>query len=184
MTLSAVASRYANALADVAAAGASAVRPAAALAELQSFAAALETSLELRNALGTPAVPIGRKRAVIARIAHVLELSAVVRNFLLVLADHRRMAVLPEIVRSFEAIVDERMGLARADVSAAAELTQAQRAAVAAELERLAGKRLHARFSVDASLVGGVVARIGSTVYDGSLRGQLRSLERRLGAQG
>ena len=184
MTLSAVATRYANALADVVTAGASAVRPVGAVAELQSFAVALAESAELRNALSTPAVPVGRKRAVIAQIAGILELSAIVRNFLFILVDHRRIAALPEIVRSFETIVDERLGFARADVSSARELTEAQRRAVSAELERLTGKRLRTRFAQDDALIGGLVARIGSTVYDGSLRGQLQSLQRRLGGQG
>jgi F-type H+-transporting ATPase subunit delta len=184
MTLSAVANRYANALADVVTAGASAVPPADAAAELQSFAAALAASAELRNALSTPAVPVSRKRAVIGRIAGILGLSAITRNFLFILVDHRRMAALPEIVRSFEVIVDERLGFARAEVASARELKEAQRSAVTAELERLTGKRLRARFALDAALIGGLVARIGSTVYDGSLRGQLRSLEHRLGGQG
>ena len=184
MTLSAVATRYANALADVVTAGASAVKPADAVAELQSFAAALAASAELRNALGTPAVPVGRKRAVIGQISKILKLSAITRNFLFILVDHRRIAAMPEIVRSFETIVDERLGFARADVSSARELTPAQRDAVTAELERLTGKRLRARFAPDASLIGGLVARIGSTVYDGSLRGQLQSLQGRLGGQG
>jgi F-type H+-transporting ATPase subunit delta len=160
------------------------MKPADALAELQSFAEALKASPELRNALSTPAVPVGRKRAVVAQIANILKLSGITRNFLSVLVDHRRIAVMPEIVQSFELIVDERLGFARAEVSAARELTEAQRGAVSGELERLTGKRLRARFAVDGSLIGGLVARIGSTVYDGSVRGQLQSLERRLGGRG
>ena len=184
MTLSAVATRYANALADVVTAASAAVKPAEAVAELHSFAAALAASAELRNALGTPAVPVGRKRAVIAKIAGILKLSAIVRNFLYILVDHRRIAALPDILQSFEQIVDERLGFARADVSSARELSEAQRRAVSAELERLTGKRLRSRYTLDESLLGGLVARIGSTVYDGSLRGQLRALEHRLSGQG
>jgi F-type H+-transporting ATPase subunit delta len=184
MTLSAIATRYANALADVVTAGASPVRPADAVAELQYFAAALAASVELRNALSTPAVPVGRKRAVIGQIAGILKLSAITRNFLFILVDHRRIAAMPEIVQSFELVVDERLGFARADVSSARELTEAQRTAVTAGLERLTGKRLRARFAPDSTLIGGLVARIGSTVYDGSLRGQLQSLRHRLGGQG
>jgi F-type H+-transporting ATPase subunit delta len=183
MTLSAVATRYANALADVVTAGNSPVRPADAVAELQSFAAALKASPELRNALSTPAVPTNRKRAVIGQIAEILKLSAIARNFLFVLVDHRRIAAMPEIVQSFELMVDERLGFARANVSSARELTEAQRGAVSGELERLTGKRLRSRYAVDEALIGGLVARIGSTVYDGSVRGQLQTLEHRLGDQ-
>ena len=117
------------------------------------------------------------------RIAGILGLAPIVRNFLFVLVDHRRMGSLAEIVHCFELVVDERLGFARAEVAAARELSEAQRAALNAELERLTGKRIRMRVSTDASLIGGVVARIGSTVYDGSVRGQLESLERRLGAE-
>ena len=180
MPISAVATRYANALADVVTAPASAVKPEAALAELRSFEAALRGSAELENALVTPAVPVARKRAVVARVGSLLNLSRVARNFLFVLVDHRRIAALPDVLQSLEVVLDQRLGLARAEVLAARELSEAQRAALQAELERLSGKRIRARFGVDASLIGGVVARIGSTVYDGSVRGQLAALGRRL----
>ena len=79
--------------------------------------------------------------------------------------------------------MDERLGFARAEVSAARDLAESQRAALTSVLERLTGRRIRMRFTVDESLIGGVVARIGSTVYDGSVRGQLASLGRRLGAE-
>lgn len=187
MTLSAVATRYAHALADVVtgvpSGPGSPLRAEDAVTQLGAFEAALRSSVELTNALTTPAVPPARKRAVVGRIADVLHLSQITRNFLFVLVDHRRIALLPEIIHSFELAVDERLGFARAEVSAASELIEAQRTAVRSQLERLTGKRIRARYAVDAALIGGVVARIGSTVYDGSVRGQLNSLGRRLGAE-
>ncbi len=183
MTVSALGNRYAHALADVVTGGRSPLRPDAALTELRSFEAALESSPELKNALTSPAVPTARKRAVVARMAGFLALSKITQNFLFVLIDHRRIALLSEIIHSFETIVDERLGFARADVTSARELTAEQRTALTAELERLTGKRIRMRFSVDESLIGGAVARIGSTVYDGSVRGQLQSLGRRLEAE-
>lgn len=183
MTLSAVAARYANALADVVTARASALRPQDAVAELRSFESALSGSPELQNALMTPSVPVGRKRAVVMRIATLLGLSRISCNFLFVLIDHRRIASLPEIVRSFETILDERLGFARAEVASARELNEEQRTALTAQLERLTGKRIRPQFEVDQALIGGVVARIASTVYDGSVRGQLGSLRRRLSAE-
>jgi F-type H+-transporting ATPase subunit delta len=125
-------------------------------------------------------VPPGRKRAVVGRIADTLKLSRITRNFLYVLIDHRRISGLPDILHSFEVIVDERLGFARAEVSSARELTEAQRTALNARLERMTGKRIRMRFTVNPALIGGAVARIGSTVYDGSVRGQLDSLGRRL----
>jgi F-type H+-transporting ATPase subunit delta len=183
MTLSAVAARYANALADVVTAGSALISPQQAVAELRSFGSALETSPELREALATPAVPSSRKKAVIGRIADVLGISRVARNFLFVLVDHRRIASLAEIVQRFEEVLDERLGFAHADVSTATRLEEEQRAALGRQLERLTGKRIRARYAVDPALIGGVVARIGSTVYDGSVRGQLATLGRRLAAE-
>src|SRR5271157_1109206 len=178
MTNSAVATRYANALADVVTAASSALRPQDAVAELRTFQTALAGSPELHNALITPAVPVGRKRAVVTRIAEIMKLSRVAKNFLLVLIDHRRINLLAGIVEAFEVVLDERLGFARAQVTSAAELSEPQRGALNAELERLTGKRIRARFGVDGSLIGGVVARIGCTIYDGSVRGQLQTIER------
>ncbi|MBS1854661.1 MAG: ATP synthase F1 subunit delta [Acidobacteria bacterium] len=182
MTHSAVAMRYANALADVVT-GAGMAGAEAALAELRAFEAVLAGSAELHNALTSPAVPPSRKRAVVGRIADTLKLSRTARNFLFVLIDHRRIAALNEIIHSFETVSDERLGFARADVTSARPLSEGQRGAVIAQLERLSGKRIRARYSVDEALVGGVVASIGSTVYDGSVRGRLETLGRRLATE-
>lgn len=183
MTLSAIASRYADALADVVTGADSAVRPQDALAQLQSFEQTLGASADLHNALTSPAVPASRKKAVVARLGEMLGISRVLRNFLFVLIDHRRIAGLTEIIQIFERKIDERLGFARAEVLSARELTEAQRAALTKELEQLAAKRIRMRVAVDEALIGGVVARIGSTVYDGSVRGRLHSLERRLTAE-
>jgi F-type H+-transporting ATPase subunit delta len=183
MTHSAVATRYANALADVVTTAGTETSAEKALAELRSFEVSLAGSPELQNALMTPAVPPSRKRAVVGRLADLLNLSRITRNFLFVLIDHRRIAALAEIIHSFEVVADERLGYARADVSSARELSDAQRSQVNAQLERLTGKRIRAHYGTDESLVGGVVARIGSTVYDGSVRGQLEALGRRLSTE-
>src|SRR5690348_8205709 len=98
MTLSAVAARYANALADVVTGSGSTLSPEQAVAELRTFETALRESAALHNALVTPAVPAGRKRAVVGRIADVLKLSRITRNILFVLVDHRRIALLSPIV--------------------------------------------------------------------------------------
>ena len=183
MTLSAVAARYANALADVVTSGSSALNPQQAVAELQSFDAILRGSSELHNALLTPAVPASRKKAVVGRLADLLRLSRITRNFLFVLIDHRRITSLSDIIRMFEEVVDARLGFAQANVASAAELNDAERRALTERLERLTGKRIRMRFSLDPSLIGGAVARIGSTVYDGSVKAQLETLGRRLAAE-
>jgi F-type H+-transporting ATPase subunit delta len=120
---------------------------------------------------------------VVNRIADALQLSRIPRNLLFVLIDHRRIASLAGIIQTLEVVLDERLGFARAEVSSPRELTGEQRAALNSRLEQLTGKRIRMRFAVDDSLIGGVVARIGSTVYDGSVRGELASLGRRLCAE-
>jgi len=187
MTLSAVAARYANALADVvsnpaATAPGSALQPQDAVKELRAFEAVLAESHDLREVLHTPAITGSRKKAVVGRLADLLKLSRISRNFLLVLIGHRRIALLAEILQAFEIILDERAGYIRAEIASASALGDAQRAQIGAELEKIAGKRIRTAWSVDESLIGGVVAKVGSTVYDGSVRGSLESLGRRLSA--
>jgi F-type H+-transporting ATPase subunit delta len=183
MIAAAVVKRYAEALADVVTARGSSVRAQDALAELRAFEGTLHSSADLYNALTSPAIPLSRKKAVVARIADDLQLSRITRNFLFVLIDHRRVPALAEILQTFEVVLDEKLGFARAEVASPRELNNEQRGSLNATLERLTGKRIRMRFTIDESLIGGVLARIGSTVYDGSVRGQLQSLERRLAAQ-
>ena len=183
MTLSAVATRYAHALADVVTASNSALRADDAIAQLRAFETTLRSSSALANALATPAVPIGRKRAVIGRIGQLLGVAQITRNFLFVLVDHRRIALLSQIIETLELTVEERLDFGRAEVSSASELTGEQQTALLSQLERISGKRLRARYAVDGALIGGVVARIGSTVYDGSVRGRLEGLRRVMRAE-
>jgi len=183
MTLSAVISRYVEALADVVTGSRSTVRPEDALEQLRAFDAVLASSPELRNALTSPSVPAARKKAVVARIADLLRLSPILRNFFFVLIDHRRIAEVPQILPAFDLELDHRLGFERAEVTSARELNDSQRSTLNGKLERLTGKRIRMRFTVDESLIGGVVARLGSTVYDGSLRSRLHGLERRLAAE-
>jgi F-type H+-transporting ATPase subunit delta len=158
----------------------STVAPQDALAQLRAFDALARESHDLRTALGSPAVPKSRKRAVITRFVQVLGLSPIIRNFLFVLSDKRRLSALHEIVDSFDVQLDERLGFIRADVSAAQELDQIQLDNLIRKLEQISGKHVRLRFNVDSALIGGVVARMGSTVYDGSVRGRLDHLSRQL----
>ena len=183
MTLSSVATRYAQALADIVTASGSPLPAQEAVAQLRAFESTLRSSPELHNVLVTPAVPGSRKKAVVGRIADRLGLARITRNFLYVLVDHRRIAMLAQIIQALERVIDERLGFVQAEVASARDLTEAQRTALRAQFERLTGKRIRMRFQVDESLIGGIVARVGSTEYDGSVRGKLASLGRRLRAE-
>jgi F-type H+-transporting ATPase subunit delta len=183
MTHSALASRYASALVDVATSPKSGVDPHQLLGELRGFEEVLTGSAELRTALSSPSVPPARKRAVVADIGAKLGVSRVARNFLFVLMDHRRMAMLAEVLEAFDLLSDERLGFTRADISSARELDQGQQDAVWHVFERVTGRKVRMRYSLDRGLLGGLVARIGSTVYDGSVRGQLQALGKRMAAE-
>jgi F-type H+-transporting ATPase subunit delta len=180
MTSPAVASRYANALVDVVLDPKSQTQPDQVTRELHAFEALLSSSDELRNALASPSVPTARKKAVLSRLADQLGMGRIGRNFLFVLNSHRRMDALPAVVESFEVLLDERLGFSRANITSAWELNAEQRAELEAQLTRLTGRRMRLKFTTDESLIGGLIARIGSTVYDGSLKGRLQALGRQL----
>jgi F-type H+-transporting ATPase subunit delta len=151
--------------------------------QLRAFEALLAGSAELRNVLVSPAVSPARKRAVVRQLSDRLGVAKIVRNFLLVLTDHRRLPGLSQLIDSFEVQLDERLGFVRAELRTARELDERQKTALVDGLSRFTGKKVRARFAVEAGLIGGVVAHVGSTLYDGSVRGQLASLARRLSAE-
>jgi F-type H+-transporting ATPase subunit delta len=179
----AVAVRYAHALADAVVSPGSSLDARQALAELREFSSAVSNSTELRNVLLSPAVSNSKKRAVISRFAEALSLSRLVRNLLFVVIDRRRADILEEIADAFETALDERLGVVRADVKSAASLNAEQKSNLQQELSRISGKQVRCDFSIDPELIGGVVARIGSTLYDGSVRSQLEIMRERLVAR-
>jgi F-type H+-transporting ATPase subunit delta len=172
--------QYANALADVALAQGAAD---AALKQLNDFAGAFAESAELRNVLASPAVLREEKHGVIEKIAARLGAGKIIRNFLFVVADHHRTHILPEILATFQQVVRERQGIAEAEISSAIELSAAQRKKFAQILERVTGKKIEAKFSLDPALLGGAVIRVGDTIYDGSVRSSLNEMRARLAGE-
>ncbi len=178
--ISAAAARYARAFADVVLSKADSLRPEDAISQLREIEGVLAQSSDLRHVLNSPAVLGSQKRAVIGKFADELNLGALTRNFLFVLIDHQRIEMLSQIREAIEAEFDHRLGFVRAEISSAMELEGPQAEAIASGLKQITGKQVRARFQVDPSLIGGVVARIGSTVYDGSIRGQLENMRRKI----
>lgn len=173
----AIASRFARALADIVTAPEAADD---AVGKLRAFEDLQRSSPELRNILISPAVSARKKKAAVTRFAAELGFSPILKNFLFVLIDHRRTAMLGEIIASLEAQLDERRGIVRAKIHSARPLEAAQRQEVEAALGRATGKQVFGQYAVDESLLGGLVARVGSRVYDGSVRGQLQAMRVRL----
>lgn len=172
--------QYANALADVALAQ-GAAEPV--LKQLADFDAAFAESSELRNFLMSPGVPRVAKHGVIEKIAARIGAGKIIRNFLFLIADHHRTHILPEIVAAFQDVIRQREGVAEAEISSAVELSGAQKKKFAQTLERLTGKKIEAKYSLDPALLGGAVVRVGDTIYDGSVRSSLNEMRARLAAE-
>ena len=176
----ALANRYARALADVVTKPDAELGPEKATAELASFLAVFQASHELRSVLVSPAVPPAKKKAVLSGLGARLGLSRTTMNFLFVATDHRRLEMLDEVVAAFASVLDERLGILRAEVASARQIDSEQQSALASRLGGLTGKQVRPQFAVDPALLGGLVTRIGSTIYDGSVRGRLHAIQRRL----
>jgi F-type H+-transporting ATPase subunit delta len=172
--------QYANALADIALAQ-GAAEPT--VQQLIGFGALYAESAELRNFLASPAVNREAKHRVIEKLLARSGGSKIVRNFLFVIADHQRAHILPEMIAAFQEVVRERQGITEAQISSAVELSAAQKAEMARTLERLTGRRVEAKFSLEPGLLGGAVVRVGDTIYDGSLRNRLNELRARLASE-
>ena len=100
-----------------------------------------------------------------------------VRNLIAVLIDHRRMQFLGRIVEQFKKELDTRMGFAEAQITSARELGDAEKSSLESQIEKVTGKKIHAHFALDAELLGGAVVKVGSTIYDGSVKGQLEKIK-------
>jgi F-type H+-transporting ATPase subunit delta len=172
--------QYATALADIALEQ-GAAEPVK--KQLEEFDAAYAESAELRNVLANPAVELSAKHGVIEKLAARMGASRIVRNFLFVVVDNQRTHLLPEILQAFEEVLRQRQGVAEAEVTSAAELTAPQKAQLQQTLERLTGRKIQAKYSLDPAMLGGAVVRIGDTIYDGSVRNRLNQMRARLAAE-
>jgi F-type H+-transporting ATPase subunit delta len=175
-----VANRYARALADVVAQKGDYRRVGR---ELDDFAALYHQSLELREVFNTPAVEVEVKAKLLQAIAGRLDASSITGNFLRVLLAHYRMGLLPRICEAFQKIANDRLGVVQVKVTSAAALSQEEQHALQIRFSELTGKQVELEYALDRDLLGGVRAQIGSTVYDGSIRGQLERIRRQLTAQ-
>jgi F-type H+-transporting ATPase subunit delta len=170
--------RYAHAFASVAAT--SHLDAAAAQQQLEDFSKTFAGSRELREVLMNPSIANDQKLKVLDAIAGRIGMFRQVRNFLAVIIDHQRLAELDEILAEYRAVADEQSHMAEAEITSAHPLNDQDRAELEAQVARLAGGRVRATYFQDQTLLGGAVVRIGSTVYDGSIRAQLQQLKQRL----
>ncbi len=178
MTDRVVAARYARALFDVVVKDEDLTT---AERDLSGFVSVLEAHPALRQALEHPAVPVPSKQAAVtAVLAHAGRCSPAVTRLLGLLVERDRVSLVSEILAAFQARVQERLQIVRAEVTTAVALPDDRREAIARRLGEVTGKQVSIDARVDPSIIGGVVAKIGSIVYDGSVARQLERLREQL----
>jgi len=176
--MAAVLGRYARAYAEVAVKNK--LNPEKTVAEFQQMADVVNSSRELRNVLQNPAVSREQKLKLLDSIIKHIGATRMLRNFLAVLIDHRRIGSIGDLLEQFKRELDRRMGIADAKVSSVRELSSAEKKSLEQELAEITGKTVRATYSQDASLLGGVMVRVGSTIYDGSVHGRLQRMRQEL----
>jgi F-type H+-transporting ATPase subunit delta len=171
-------SRYARAFADVVA---SAKLDTAAIdRQLNDFLGTWDGSAELRELFANPAVAATQKVAILDKMNATLGLQKELRNLIAVLINNDRILLIREVAEAYRAELQERMGIRQAEIVTARELGEQERSTLVEGVGKLAGSQIQASFKLDKSILGGTVVRIGSTVYDGSVRGRLERLKEAL----
>jgi F-type H+-transporting ATPase subunit delta len=176
--MAALISRYASAFLDVVTAAG--LDTAAIDRQFADFLAAWQESRELREVFVNPAIPAAQKVAVLDKLSAKLGMQRELRNLIAVLIRNDRIANVAEVATAYRGLLQERMGIKPAEIVTARELSKEEREALVAEVGRLAGAKIDATFRQDRSILGGTVVRIGSTEYDGSVRGRLERLREQL----
>jgi F-type H+-transporting ATPase subunit delta len=176
--MAAFVSRYATAFADVVTAAK--LDTAAIDAQLSDFLSTWEGSPELREFFENPAVPVTQKVEILDKLNAKLKLQKELRNLIAVLISNDRIGQVGEVAQAYRRLLQEQLGIRPAEIVTARELDTNERIELISEIAKLAGSRIEASFTLDKSILGGTVVRIGSTVYDGSVRGRLERLREAL----
>jgi len=176
--MAAFVSRYARAFADVVTEAR--LDTSALDAQLNDFLASWNGSSELREFFATPAVTALQKVEILDKLNVRIGMQKELRNLLAVLINNGRIANVQEVATAYRTELKERQGIRQAEIVTSRELGETEKAALVSSVGKLAGSRIEASFKLDASILGGTVVRIGSTVYDGSVRGRLDRLREAL----
>lgn len=148
--------------------------------QVADFAGTLDSSRDLREFLLNPALAHEDKVKVLDAIAARVGMEKSVRNFVAVLMDHGRLESLREIAAEFSTLADEANGIAEAEITSAKPLSEEEKQLLGGKAGQLAGSRVRVTWQQDPTLLGGAVIKLGSQVYDGSVRGQLQQMKRHL----
>lgn len=178
MTNRTAATRYARALLDVA------LQERVDLSQVESELAAFTTLFTsddtIKKVLLNPAVPAPRKGVAVEQIAIKAQAADIIRKLLVLLAQRDRLVLLPDLLASYRTLLMDHRQVVRAEVTTASALTPDRAQAIQSRLAEVTGRTVLLSTRVDPALVGGIVARVGSTVYDGSVTTQLQKMKARL----
>lgn len=172
-----IARRYSVALADVVLKSG---QTDSVKAEIASLGALFGQNSDLQTVFSNPAIAHANKEKVLDGLLAKLKPSSTTANFLKVLLQNGRLSELSDINDRFAAVLDERSGLVAAEITSARELPGGEKAEFEKSLAALTGKTVNVNYAVDPNIIGGVVTRIGSTVYDGSVKTKLENLKEQL----
>lgn len=175
--MASIARRYAKALMEIGVADGSFERLGR---EVGDLARAIKASPELVSTMTNPAFDRADREKVLRAVLQRLGASQTVVNATRLLLDRERIANLPDISRELDAMIDEKAGRVAAQVTSAAPLDDGQKQRLTVALERMSGKKVEMQVAHDPALLGGVVAQVGDTIYDGSLRTQLEKMKQTL----
>lgn len=178
--MSVFAARYARALADVVLEAH--LNPSEIQNQLNDFAAAWHESAGLREVFLDPSFPAEQKVEILDKLNARLRMAQQARNFIAVLVNHGRIHALDEVLREFRHEMNARLGLSEVLVTTARPLDDKERRGLEAQIVEMTKSQVSATFQEDSSLLGGVIVQVGSTVYDGSVRGRLSRLKEELAA--
>jgi F-type H+-transporting ATPase subunit delta len=181
LSVQTVARRYATALADVVVARGEAQEIKK---ELTDWAEMMQSSEQLLEVFRNPTIPYEQKRKVLNVLIARSNVRPITANFLQVLLQNQRLAELSEVNKRFALILDERSGVVAAQVTTARPVAQSTQDALQTKLTALTGKNVRLSFTTDEEIIGGIVTRIGSTIYDGSVRNQLQQVKERMTGKG
>jgi len=179
MSVQAITRRYAQALADVATERNQIEQIGL---DLEAFVRIMESSAELRSLFASPIISQGDKASVLNALIERVKPGQLTANLLRAMLGNGRLHHLPEVYEQFRREINDRKGLIVAEVTSATRMDESEQQKLAGTLSRLTGKQIQFKLNVDPSLIGGAVTRIGSIVYDGSVRTQLREIKQRLKA--
>jgi len=176
--MSVFALQYARALADVVMSDKLDIREVE--RQLKDFLDTFRGSKELREVFANPSIELEEKLKVLDALAPRVGLAKQVRNFLAVLLQNDRMSAVGSIIAEYKNEINLRLHVSEAEIISVRELTADEKSKVEAKAAGLTGLKIHPIYKQDSSLLGGVIVRIGDTVYDGSVRGRLEELREKL----